>query len=74
MFATYFNQHVFTSTLKQASFMQRFGSQEWGYESQTGKLTFGRKTTLQSEVLRNVQHGFRHLALGMGQSVLPDAR
>jgi hypothetical protein len=51
MFATYFNQHVLTSTLKQAAFMQRFGALEWGLESASGKLTFGRKTTLQAEIL-----------------------
>jgi hypothetical protein len=51
MFATSFNQHVLASTLKQAGFMERYGPLEWDYASKTGKLTFGRRTVLQSEIL-----------------------
>ncbi len=57
MFATYFNQHVFNSTLKQMYFTEKYGSLEWGYETKTGKITFGRKISLQAEILGTYSKG-----------------
>lgn len=76
MFATYFNQHVLFSMWKQTGFMERYGSLEWGYESKTGKLTFGRRIALQSEVLGTYSKdsGTWLWAWGNTYSPMPDER
>jgi hypothetical protein len=76
MFATYFAQHVLASMLKQTSFMERYGSLEWGLEAKTGKLTFGRKITLQAEILGTYSKdsGTWLWAWGNPHSPLPDDR
>lgn len=76
MFATYFDQHVLTSTLKQMFFMETYGSLEWGYQSQTGKLTFGRKRVLESEILGSFSKdsGTWLWAWANTMSPLPEAR
>lgn len=51
MFDRLFNQHILYSAFKQASFLQRFGKQEWNFDTKQGHLTFGRKTTFQAEIL-----------------------
>ncbi|HEX3132617.1 MAG TPA: hypothetical protein VHX44_03430, partial [Planctomycetota bacterium] len=57
MFDRLFNQHVLYSALKQAFFLQRYGTQEWNFDTKQGRLTFGRKTAFQAEILGSYSAG-----------------